>query len=130
EYAEDYVSPYNDLGKKAFFNPEGWTVSAHHYYDKDQMRLYKGTGASEYREHTVLANGNIMVVDSLGAEVYVFNPSGKHLVTKRPLTGSVKYTFSYNGTSDKLVEIEDSFGNETDFVRDGSGILTEVHAPY
>jgi RHS repeat-associated protein len=128
QFAPEYVSPFNTLGVKNPFNQHGLTVSAVHFYDSDQRKLYLGTGFSRVVTPTVNGMGKYVVTASDGQEVYVFDPDGTHLRTLYPLTGQTKYLFTYD-TGNRLTQISDAFGNVTTFSRDGSGDLTQIQGP-
>lgn len=130
EYSADYISDYNNLGTKSFFNPEAWTVSVHHYYDSDQRKIYRGDGLSDFARYFAISGGNLFVVSKDGKEAYIFSSTGKHLSTVSTLTGALIREFRYDGTYDRLIEMEDAFGNITLFNRNGSGILTDIQSPY
>ena len=127
EFAPEYLSSNATFVPAFGFNLEGWTASIHHFYLKDQMRLFLGTGSVEENDYTVLSNGNLMVVSS--GEVYIFSPEGKHLETRTYLTGILKYSFAYDGAG-KLINIADIYGNQTTFTRDGSGLISSITAPH
>jgi YD repeat-containing protein len=63
-----------------------------------------------------------------GSEVYVFNPSGRHLRTVDALTGATRYTFSYD--SGRLSTITDGDNNVTTIERDAEGNPTAIVGPY
>lgn len=128
-FSPDYVlDPGTDpLQPQNSFNKEAWTISSQHYYEPQQKRLYLGNGTVLYKEHIVQADGTLLVVDSNGEEIYIFDQYGKHLKTLTFLTGVVKYTFAYD-SNDDLTSIQDAFGNQTILNR-SSGIISSIQAP-
>ena len=64
-----------------------------------------------------------------GAELYEFNPQGRHLSTRHTLTGAVRYQFGYDSAG-RLTTITDGDGNITTIERDGAGNPTAVVAPF
>src|SRR5574341_1075042 len=71
---------------------------------------------------------DIVIPAQDGAEIYHFDPTGRHLRTLYALTGVVKYTFTYD-TAGMLVLVTDRDGNITTIERDGSGNPTAIIAP-
>ena len=131
-YSSEFAAEYQgsiQLTKNSFFAPELLTISAQHFYDVSNSRLFYGTGTSAGTPHVVLADTNLQVISVDGAEVYIFNSVGKHLQTKNILTGSIKYTFNYDGNN-KLQSIVDAFGNSTTINRNTTGLLTGFNSPY
>jgi RHS repeat-associated protein len=63
-----------------------------------------------------------------GAELYVFDPLGRHLQTLAALTGSLRYQFAYSSAG-LLTSITDANGNVTTVQRDTSGAPTALVAP-
>jgi len=64
-----------------------------------------------------------------GAELYEFDPYGRHLSTRHTLTGAVRYQFSYDSAG-HLTGITDGAGNTTTIERDGAGSPTAIIAPF
>jgi YD repeat-containing protein len=62
-------------------------------------------------------------------EYYVFDPSGRHLRTVDPMTGSIIYTFGYDSAG-LLTSITDRVGRVTTVERDASGNATAVVSPF
>lgn len=110
------------------FGMPGWTISAHHYYNKITGQLFLGTANIEMHEYEVLTGGNLMVVSNDGSEVFIFDTNGKHLETKTSLTGATKYTFGYDGSS-RLTTITNAYSKVTTLSR-SSGVLTGIVGPY
>lgn len=44
EFAQSYIAPNGLPSGLSFFNPNGWTIDAHHFFDASKRRLYKGSG--------------------------------------------------------------------------------------
>ena len=110
----------------------GWTLSAHHAYDLTSNTLFLGDGSqrSPYELGAPIPfNGNSLVTFEDGSEVYVFNASGQHLQTVRPLTGALEYQFGYDAAG-KLVTVTDANGNVTTIQRDASEHPTAIVSPY
>lgn len=125
EFSHDFSSPYNTYKRDSRYNPEGFSVSVHHFLDIVQGRILRGDGSAQPVQYAS-RSGNIWVVSSDGSEIYVFNPS-KHIETKTFLTGATKYLFDYD-SNNKLIKITDAFGKETLFNRTG-GKLSSIEAP-
>jgi RHS repeat-associated protein len=111
----------------------GWTLSAHHAYAPGTNTLFLGDGTQRngYQLGTpVSSNGSNLITSEDGSEVYVFDGStGRHLQTLRPLTGALKYEFTYD-TAGKLVTVTDGTGNVTTIQRNGSEQATAIVSPY
>lgn len=125
EFVTGNLSAYNTNPRTRRFNPEGFSVSAHHYVDIFQSRIIKGTGVAKPVKFDFVS-GNIWVVDSSGDEIYVFDSLGSHIETRTFLTGATKFVFTHD-TDGKLTKITDAHGNETNFNRT-SGVLTSIVA--
>lgn len=126
-YAFEYLA-YNKLNRINAFRPHGLSVSIQHFYSTASQILYRGDGVSVPASY-VPSSGNAVVVSADGQEVYIFNSSGRHVLTRYALTGSIKYSFFYDGNG-MLNEIEDAFGNSTLFHKDISGNLSDIESPY
>lgn len=107
----------------------GWTLSAHHFYDKAQKRIYLGSGETEIADYKELATGDLLVIGEDGSEVYTFSSTGLHLNTKNGLTGGTIYSFSYD-SQERLVSVTDAYQNQTTVLRDANGNLTGISGPY
>ena len=110
----------------------GWTLNVRHAYDPVSGNLYLGTGGR--RRAAVLGsppvvNGNYLVTNQSGSEVYAFDKTGRHLRTLHPLTGAAIYAFAYD-PSGRLSTITDSAGNVTSIQRDSAGLPSAILAPY
>lgn len=71
----------------------------------------------------------IVVPSEDSSEVYVFNPSGRHLRTLNALTNAVIYEFQYDSNG-YLTSITDGDGNVTTIERNGDGNPTAIVAPF
>lgn len=110
----------------------GWTLNVHHAYDPTARTLYLGDGrrrsqwqlgdAPKYQD-------NYLLTAEDGSEVFVFDPTGRHLKTLKPVTGALKYVFGYDAAG-SLVSIADGAGNKTLIRRDGSEHATAIVSPY
>jgi len=74
-------------------------------------------------------NGNYLVIHESGSEVYVFDSTGRHLLTRDALTAAVVYEFKYD-TNGRLKTVTDSAGNVTAIQRDANGNVTTIVGPY
>jgi RHS repeat-associated protein len=111
----------------------GWTLSAHHAYDPSTNTLFLGDGrqrsAWQFGSALVTLNGNTLFTSDDGSEVYVFDGTGHHFQTLRPLTGALEYQFGYDAAG-KLITITDASGNVTTIQRDGSEHPTAIVSPF
>ncbi len=110
----------------------GWTLNVHHVYDAGNNILFLGDGSqrSAWQLGTpVTYNGNTMLTSKDGSEVYVFNASGQHIQTVKPLTGALEYQFGYDAVG-KLISVTDASGNVTTIARDASEHATSITSPY
>ncbi|MGP0098286.1 MAG: RHS repeat domain-containing protein [Terriglobales bacterium] len=110
----------------------GWTLNVQHAYDPATNTLFLGDGSqrSGYEIGTPLSlNSNLLITSEDGSEVYVFNSSGRHLQTLRPMTGAVKYTFGYDSAGN-LITVTDVAGNVTTIQRNASEQPTAIVSPY
>ena len=123
----DYWTNYTNPVRLNPFNPEGWTISSLHFYNKEENNLFLGSGAYLPRKHSVQADGNVLVAND--DEVYICAADGKHLETRSALTGYVKNSFHYS-SDNKIIKIVDAFNKETLFNRNSAGILTSIVSPY
>jgi RHS repeat-associated protein len=105
----------------------GWTVNILHGYNGDSGVLYLGTGETNSVGYTLIGS-NFYVGSADGAELYVFDSNWNHIQTKTSLTGSVKYSFGYDG-SGRLSSITDAFSNQTLF-NFSSGSIYSITSPY
>jgi RHS repeat-associated protein len=112
----------------------GWTFDVHHFYDTVLNKLHEGSGRARYvQAHPFKFDGDatdFLAVSSQddGAEIYIFDLTGKHIKTLNGLTGKIILTFLYDGSS-RLLSITDAYGNVTTLQRNGSGLLTGILAP-
>lgn len=72
--------------------------------------------------------GSLIAADN-GSEVWLFDPNGRHLETRHPLTGAILRTFGYDAAG-RLATITDGDGNVTTIERDGSGAMTAIVSPF
>lgn len=76
-----------------------------------------------------LSAGEITIPSEDGGEIFVFDPSGRHLRTLDALTLSPILTFRY--ANDLLIGIDDPHGNEVAIMRGGSdGRAGQIRAPF
>src|SRR5207249_2592515 len=71
------------------------------------------------------AVGDIYIPSDDGAEVYVFDASGRHIQTLDALTGATIYQFSFNNAN-QLATISDRAGNVTTIQHDANGHPTAI----
>jgi len=74
-------------------------------------------------------NTDLSVPSVDGSELYIFDSTGRHLETRETLTGSVRYSFTYN-EENLLVGVTDSDGNLTTIERLSDGTPTAIITPY
>ncbi|PWU17927.1 MAG: hypothetical protein C5B49_08020 [Bdellovibrio sp.] len=111
----------------------GWTLSNHHYYDSLTGTLFLGQGIVQ---RIVLPQvndptyGTVYMGAALdGSEVYYFDQQGRHLETKTPLLGATKWKFLYL-PNNQLDQIVDGNGLVTKILRDSSGNIQGIQAPF
>jgi RHS repeat-associated protein len=136
------------LAMKDALNLGGWTLSVHHVFEPLLSNYCAGGACTPYSpvpkaiffgdgtsrndadvQASVPLNGNYLLTNEGGSEVYVFNNQGMHLQTLAPLTGAVIYTFAYD-SSNRLVSVTDANGNVTSIQRDVNGNPTSITAPH
>ncbi|MCI0345581.1 MAG: hypothetical protein L0221_09090, partial [Chloroflexi bacterium] len=76
-----------------------------------------------------VAEGEILIPDAGGREVFAFDAEGRHLRTVDALTGAALYTFRYDSEA-LLVEVEDVDAQLTRIERDASGAATAIVGPF
>jgi RHS repeat-associated protein len=92
--------------------------------------LYFGDGSSRSVRASLVDNDtHYMAASEEGAEVYLFDLSGKHLETQNGLTGAVLYQFGYDNQN-RLQSITDAYAHHTRIERDASDNLTGIRAPF
>ncbi|WP_413578578.1 RHS repeat-associated core domain-containing protein [Bdellovibrio sp. HCB290] len=106
----------------------GWLPSVLRYYDVDGKKLYYATGSAVDVEAKPFGASHLYIADSSGAEVYVFDLTGRHIYTKTAMLGTTVLTFTYD-SSGRLSSISDPFSKTTTFNRNLSGELTSITAP-
>lgn len=111
----------------------GWTVNVHHAYDQASNTLFLGGGSRRSTWQlagSMTYNGNTLVTSEDGSEVYLFDlATGRHVQTLKPLTGAVKYQFTYDAFGN-LITIKDGSNNVTTIQRNGSGRPTAIVSPF
>lgn len=115
----------------------GWTFHVHHVYDPEGRKLILGNG--QWRggqrvgvgklEGALQTNSGVILTSRDGAELYLFDATGRHLKTLNAVTGSVLLSFDYDQAK-RLSKIEDAFGNATRIERDKQGNPMAVVGPY
>jgi RHS repeat-associated protein len=133
---------------KDALNLGGWTLSVHHVFEPLLQSYCAGGGCTPYAivpkaiffgdgntrsdadvQSSVPLNGNYLITDEDGTEVYVFNGNGLHLKTLAPMTGAVIYTFAYDANN-RLVRVTDANGKVTSIQRDANGHPISITSPY
>lgn len=121
--------------KITVYHPEiwglsGWTISEHHYFDRDNKVLYAGYGEKvQYAELKTINDSSLGIVDVVlnkrnENELFIFDQEGKHLETRDVILGHVIHKFAYD-TQKKLLSISDRFNNRVSFIYN-SGVLTKI----
>ncbi len=101
------------------FGPDGnYYVPA---FDGGSVRLIRA------RSHAAVG-GQVLLPSEDGAELFLFDASGRHLKTLNAITGSVVYQFTYDAGG-LLTAITDGDGNVTTIQRDADGNATAIVAP-
>ena len=90
--------------------------------EKEIATLYESEGGAIISE-----NKQVYKVPN-SSETYLFDLDGKHLQTLETNTETVLQTFEYDD-EDRLISIQDRFGNTTEVKRDAAGVVTAIHAP-
>jgi len=130
----------------------GWTISVHHVLELQSLSCLQNSGTVNNCSATVLVpkavylgagqtisaanigspvviNGNYYIASQDGSEVYVFNSSGIHQQTLKPLTGALEYQFGYDAAGN-LVTITDANANVTTIQRNANETPTAIVSPY
>ena len=76
-----------------------------------------------------LSSSAVLIPSEDASQVYVFEPSGRHLKTQNAYTGKDIYTFHYDAAG-LLVGIEDMNKLKTTIDRDASGTPKSITGPY
>jgi RHS repeat-associated protein len=74
-------------------------------------------------------NGDYLIPNEDGTEVYTFDRNGRHLETRYAVTGGLRYSFSYNAEG-YLTGIYDGDGNITQIQRDDNNNATAIINPF
>lgn len=113
----------------------GWTLSNHHYFDKENKILYAGTGDKiEFKSFKTAYvseySANVDFVSQHDSdEVFLFDQTGQHLETRTKILGKTKYKFNY-GVNHKLLGFVDIHNKTTELVYDTAGKISKIVAPY
>ncbi|MBI3478006.1 MAG: RHS repeat-associated core domain-containing protein [Acidobacteria bacterium] len=123
----------NSVAKSDALATGGWTVNVHHAYDPATNALFLGDGrrrSTWQLAGSMTYNGNTLVTSEDGSEIYLFDlATGRHVQTVKPLTGAVKYQFTYDGFGN-VIAIKDGSNNVTAIQRNGSGRPTAIVSPF
>ncbi|MEO7329230.1 MAG: carboxypeptidase regulatory-like domain-containing protein [Minicystis sp.] len=76
-----------------------------------------------------LSVNNPLILSEDGAELYAFNPEGRHLQTVDVQTGAVRYAFAYDPAG-KLESVTDIDGQSTTIQYDAQGHPSAIIAPH
>ncbi len=76
-----------------------------------------------------LGVGSVLIASEDGRQVYEFDASGKHRLTRDAVTSDTLLSFTY-GTDGRLAQVRDAYGNVTTIERDGAGRPTAIVAPF
>lgn len=112
----------------------GWTLSGHHYFDKDSKTLFSGSGEKiQYSNFKTLNDQelgmiNVVISKYNEQELFVFDHNGRHLETRDAIFGHVIHKFSYDANN-RLISVADRFNSKTTFVYSGS-TLQKIVSPY
>ena len=86
-------------------------MNVHHVYDPATNTLFLGDGGRRSTWQlagSMTYNGNTLVTSQDGSEIYLFDlATGRHVQTVKPLTGAVKYQFTYDAFGN-LITIKDA----------------------
>jgi RHS repeat-associated protein len=111
----------------------GWTLNIHHVYDPVVHKLFLGDGSQRsgwQLGKPLTSNSHLLLSSEGGSEIYAFDgTSGRHVQTLEPLTGALKYQFTYD-TSGHLIKVADANGNITSINRGANGLPTSIVSPY
>ena len=80
------------------------------------------------RDFPTLDVQDVVIASENGAQLYVFNPAGRHSRTLWSATGAEQYRFAYDSNG-FLTQISDGDGNVTQIARDASGDPTAIVSP-
>jgi RHS repeat-associated protein len=90
------------------------------------------SSASVFRQSPALSGfteGNLILPDPTGTQVYIFDSAGRHLQTIDPLTHATLYTFGYDANG-LLTSIRDVDGKQTLVERSTAGAPTALIGPF
>lgn len=111
----------------------GWSLDVHHAWDPAGGVLYAGDGRRRSGLGPAAGDGGRAGERWLpaedGAELFVFDPSGRHLRTLDALTGATLVRFEYDAAG-RLAAVVDIAGNATRIERDTAGAPTAIVAPF
>ena len=136
--AQDLFPIFFDSTTMVHYKPEvfglkGWTVSNHHYFDRDTKTMFLGSGEivnySSFITQTDASYGTIDLVISKQNpnEIFIFDINGRHLETKNALFNKTVYKFNYF-ENNYLKSIDNQFGQSIIFQYDGSGNIGKIIA--
>jgi RHS repeat-associated protein len=134
-----WVSLHNSTINAVIYNPRvwglsGWTISDHHYFDRQSSKLFFGNGFEidyvSFRTVTdpVYGQIDILVDKNSDSIIYKFDQQGRHLETYNNDLKYIVYRFEYE--NNKLKKIYDRFNKHTDFVYNSSGQIEKIISPF
>lgn len=123
----------------AVYHPEawgfaGWTLSNHHFFNKQSKILYRGNGEkikyNTFQTATISIYGQVNLLSRYeDDELYIFDLNGQHLETRSKILSLPIYKFSYDSNY-KLTTVTNRFNKQIQIVYDSSGNLEKIIAPY
>lgn len=135
---DDILSTFDKTS--VLYHPEvwglhGWTVSEHHYFDRDSLTLFSGMGEKvSYYGYKTVNDPNLGTVDVIinkynENELFVFDSNGRHLETRDAIFGHIIHKFEYDQNSGRLSAIADRFNSRTTLEYNGP-FLSKIVSPY
>lgn len=129
----------SNMVSAAIYHPEvwgmhGWTLSEHHYFEKESKTLFAGFGERiQYADFKQindpnLGNVNILISKYNNHELFIFDQNGRHLETRDAVFGHIIHKFSYD-ENNRLLDVSDRFNSKTRFIYIGS-VLQKIISPY
>ena len=121
--------------KPEAFGLKGWTLSNHHYFAKDSLQLFKGTGQNieytSFKTATLPEYGlvDLVIEKEAGQEIYIFDQLGRHLETRHALMGFGIHKFQYD-SNNKIASVTDQFNKQTQFIYNGNQDIAKIIAPF
>lgn len=124
--APEYSSSFQTINRLSYFNPEGWTLSKHHYYSVSEGRLFIGGGGLMKKASKLMGDNHLVIHED---EAYLFGADGRHLETRDNLQNVLLYSFDYDENG-KLASISNRFNQQVILDRNTSGNLEKITSFY